>query len=163
MDLNALIRLLQKEGKIHEKILLAKREEQRYLATADVNLLLKNTVLLNDLVEEARQMEERRRTLLEDCALQLGISKPNPTLRDLLEKMPTANRMEMEEVGDHLRNMVLELKDLNHANQLILQRSVEVMHNEISYLIQTQESGVYTSKGAKDSRVVPRAGLNLRA
>lgn len=163
MNLLPLIQILHKEQKIHEKLLLAKREEQKWIATANAGQLIKNTSRISDLADEARQAEAQRRALVNQLAKELEIGREEPTLKEIVETLPPAQRIEVEQAGEELKKTVLEIKKLNQANHIILQRSVETMQEELAQIVKTEESGVYTATGAKDTRVAPRAGLNLRA
>lgn len=163
MNLQLLIQVLHKEQKIHEKLLLAKREEQKWIATANAGQLSKNTSRISDLVEEARQMEAQRRSWVNRLAEELGIERTEPTLKEIVKVLPPEHRAELEQAGEALKRTVLEIKSLNRANHIVLQRSVETMQEELAQIVKTEESGVYTATGAKDTRVAPRAGLNLRA
>jgi len=164
MDLTPLIKLIKKEQTLHERMIEAKRAEQRYLATADANGLIKNTETLYDLISQVQQVEEQRQALTSRIAQELGLENETPTLKDLLAAMPPANRAELEQSGNTLRNTVEELRSMNNANQGMLEHSAEMLADEIRSIAESEkESGVYNQKGSKGARPVPRAGLNLRA
>jgi flagellar biosynthesis/type III secretory pathway chaperone len=163
INLQPLLQILHQERRVHEKILLAKRREQAFLATANVSELLKSSESLHDLVEEAQQLEEQRQQLTTLLAQQLHIHQEQPSLTDLLAAVPAVNRTELEQAGQDLRDLVQNIRHLNQINQMVLQRSLETMSQELMQIIQMQDSGVYTVKGRKSFNGIPRAGLNVKA
>ncbi len=79
MSLKCLIELLKKELKIHEKILIAKRDERRWIATANAPALLESSQYLRKLTEEAADLERKRRHIVDTLTTQLGIENPEPS------------------------------------------------------------------------------------
>lgn len=163
MSLKALITLLREEQKVHEKLLLAKREEQKLIVTAHPAALLKNTEKISGLAEQARNLEEKRAELTEALAGELGIDARPVTLKRLLEVLPPENRIELEKTGERLKTIAREIKAVNQSNSRLLRKTLEFVNQEIAGLIQPEESGLYTSGGTKAHGPVLRAGLNLRA
>ncbi len=163
MNLRPLIDLLRKEQKIHEKILAIKTEERQCLATGDAETLLKVTEKTQDLVDELTHLEEKRMTITGEIALQLGIEKAQPTLRDILEVLPPENNMELERAGSELRQTIDKLQQSNQSNKNLLNNAIAIMNSQFSELIQEKPSGVYNRQGHKGKAGVPRAGLNVRA
>ena len=163
MNLKPLIDILAQEQKIHEKLLLAKRQERKLLAAMDAAQLLKNSESLSDLVEQARMCESKRMAMTYEIALKLDITQKDVTLRDILERLPSANRAELERAGDSLKNTLETIRSTNLSNHQLLRQSVESIRHELDEFAPTEESGVYTKKGARDESTVRRGGLNLRA
>ena len=163
MSLKSLIELMKKELKIHEKILIAKRDERRWIATANAPALLESSQYLRKLTEEAADLERERRHIVDALTTHLGIENPEPSLRDILAVLPPANRAELEQSGGELLEIVKRVKEQNQVNAIILQRAVNTFNDEIAEMIDAKDSGVYTRAGAKANRSPLRAGLNLRA
>ena len=162
MNLKSLIDLIRQEQKIHEKVLLAKREEQRLIAVGDAALLLDNTQRLSDWIDQAASLEAQRRELVFALADELKLERENPTLRDLLAALPPENNAELESAGIHLRSLMEQVRQVNRINAGMLQRALETITGEIAGMVQSQESGVYTRSGVKERREAYRAGLNVR-
>jgi len=162
MNLKLLIEIIKQEQFVHEKMLQSKKQERRLLVSVNPNEMLQNTEQLKDLVEEAQRLEQERQALTGHLAEELGITKDQPTLQDILSAVPSANRSELEEAGHSLRQTVMQLKEMNKINSQMLNQSVKTLNWEISQIIKTEESGVYTQNGKKGSSPVPRAGLNVR-
>lgn len=164
MNVEELIRLLGQETKLHEKLLLAKEDERRFLAVADAVALLKNTEKISDLTDEVKDLERRRIRLTNEIASQFGPVQKDVILRDLLELLPPANRVDLERAGASLKSTIKKIKIVNQSNRVLLQRSSETIRHEIADFLKTEESGVYTSNGSKKKDNVPsRAGLNVKA
>lgn len=162
MNLKPLIDTLREEQKVHEKILLAKREERKWLAVGAAGQLLQTAEELHDLADHAAALEAERRQRSAEIASALGL-EGNATLKDILAALPSANRPELEKVGNDLRRFAIEVRKVNHANHLILNRAVDTLNSEIRELIKTKEDNRYSSTGKKTNGGVPRAGLNVRA
>ncbi len=163
MNVKTLTQLLERETKVHEKLFLAKKDEQRFLALADASALLKNTEKISDLVSEVEELEQERSQITKEIASELGHDRESVLLKDLLEWLPPVNCEELERAGMSLKNTVENIKEINQANRLVLKRSSDTIVHEISDFIKMEESGVYKSDGAKEKGGIPRAGLNVRA
>ncbi len=163
MNLQALLTLLREELKVHEKMLLAKREEQKLIVSARPAALLKNTEHISGLAEQVRILEEKRVGLTETLALELGLTGRPATLKHLLDQLPPENRAELEKTGEGLKAAAREIQGINQSNSRLLRRTLETLNHEIAGLVKPEESGLYTSGGTKAHGPVPRAGLNLRA
>lgn len=162
MNLKPLLEILKQEYVVHQKMLKAKKQEQRLLVSVNPNELLQNTETIEQWVAEAQQLEQERQTITEHLVREIGLQQDQPTLSDLIEALPSEIRSELEERGDLLRQTVLQLKELNRANSQMLRQSVKTLNWELSQIVNTEESGVYKSNGKKGSSPVPRAGLNVR-
>lgn len=162
MDLKSLIDIMREEQKTHEKILLAKREERKWIAVGAAGQLLQTAEELQDLAEHAASLEAQRRQHSAAVASALGLEE-NATLKEILEALPSANRPELESVGNDLRRFAHEVRKINSGNHLMLNRAVETLNSEIRDLIKVKEEKTYNAAGHKSNGSVPRAGLNLRA
>ncbi|MDP8243638.1 MAG: flagellar protein FlgN [Candidatus Hinthialibacter antarcticus] len=163
MNLKPLIDALREEQKVHEKILLAKREERKWIAVGAAGQLLQTAEELQDLAEHAMTLDAERRQRSAEIARALGLEE-NATLKEILEAMPSANRPELETVGDDLRRFAHEVRSINTANRLMLNRAVKTLNCEISDLIRVKDDKTYNASGRKSKGgVPPRAGLNVRA
>ncbi len=163
MNLKPLVNILREEKQLHEKMLSSKEEERRYLATGDAHSLIKVTEKIQDLADQIAELEELRTKITNELAEELGIDKTNPTLKDILEKIPPENNSDLEQSGADLRNVVFQLKQSNQSNKILLQNAVATINAEIAEVIKPEESGVYTKHGKRGKQGVPRAGLNVRA
>lgn len=163
MNLKPLVDTLREEQKVHEKILLAKREERKWLAVGAAGQLLQTAEELHDLADHAAALEADRRQRSAEIAGALGL-EGNATLKDILAALPSANRPELEQVGADLRRYANEVRKMNQSNHLMLNRAVDTLNSEIRDLIKTKkEDKRYSPAGKKANGGVPRAGLNVRA
>ena len=164
MNLKPLLEIMRRELRLQERILTAKKEEQRLLAVGRADRLLNLTTELGDLADEARALEEERREITQRLALELGIETPNPTLKEILEILPPYNRSDLEKTRDELVGIVVLVRQQNLTNRLMLTRAVDTLNQELKSLALTPESGVYQANGMKPPVASPpRAGLNVRA
>ena len=164
MDLTPLIQTMEQERKIHEKILAAKKEERKLLLSLNVNGLIENTRLLASLVKNAKDFEEKRLKITWQIAQQLNMSSEEPTMREILDCLPPANRADLEKSGEALKNVVHQLQEENRINAMALQRSSDTLNSEIQSVLKTVNSGVYMQGGKKSKAGgLSRAGINLRA
>ncbi len=163
MKTQTLIQILRKEQSLHEKLLLTKREEKRYLAIGDTQSLLKTSEQISDFASEAHQLEEQRMQCTRDLAQSLGLDKPNPTLSEILPALSEDQRVELDEARADLKNTISEVIQINQENTLVLQRSVETLNSRVAQSLQQQESGVYSQTGNKPSHPARRSNFNLQA
>jgi flagellar biosynthesis/type III secretory pathway chaperone len=166
MNVQQLIEILTCEQKTHEQLMQAKREERKWLTVGDAPQLLKNTERISDLVDRIRDLEEQRMDQTRRIAAELGVEKPNPTLKDILSSLPPAEGIELEKARQSLKATLHALRAANRSNSILLQRSVETIREELKQFAQfapEKESGVYTARGILKQSAPPRASLNLRA
>jgi flagellar biosynthesis/type III secretory pathway chaperone len=107
--------------------------------------------------------EFKRMAMTYEIALELDITKKDVTLRDILGRLPSANREELERAGDSLKNTLETIRSTNLSNHQLLRQSVESIRHELDQFAPAEESGVYTKRGAREESTVRRGGLNLRA
>ncbi len=162
MNIKPLIDTMREQQKVHEKILLAKREERKWLAVGAAGQLLQTAEELQDLAEYSITLEAERQQRSAAVAAELGVDE-NATLTEILEALPSADRPELERVGDDLRRCAHEVKTINQKNNIMLHRAANTLNNEIRDFIKRDNDPTYTSAGRKTNGRVPRAGLNLRA
>ncbi|MEW6238130.1 MAG: flagellar protein FlgN [Candidatus Omnitrophota bacterium] len=163
MNLQALIQILHKEQSLHEKMLLAKTDEQRCLALGAAIPLLGSAERLNDLAEETWELEKKRIALTQEIARSLNVTVEKPTLKDILDALPPEERGELEEARAALKKVIVRLQEANRMNAILLQRSTETFNREFAHLLQNRESGVYTQTGVRAKCKNGRGSLNLRA
>jgi flagellar biosynthesis/type III secretory pathway chaperone len=163
MDVQSLIRLIEQEKKVHEKILVAKREERKLIFSMNATGLLEHTQYLSELVNDAHTLEEKRQILTATLARHYGLEKENPTLKELLVILPPMNRAELETIRESFRRTVMQLQEENTTNALAMRRSTETISKELHSLARSTESGVYTPGGKKAKGHAARAGLNMTA
>jgi len=163
MNLRPLIQILHKEQSLHEKMLLAKSEEQRCLALGAALPLLGSAERLNDLAEETWELEKKRIALTQEIARLLNVTADKPTLKDIIGALPPEDRGELEEARNSLKKVIGRLQEANRMNAILLQRSTETFNREFAHLLQNCESGVYTQTGVRAKSRGGRGSLNLRA
>lgn len=162
MNLRPLVELMRKELSLHEKIDLAQRDCQKFIALGDPNHLLESSETLETLSRQASVIERQRREMTEQLARHLGVDDRLP-LRDLIQFLPEENRGELEEVGSSLRARVHSVRHTNRANTVMLERALDTFRNEMASFINEKPSAMYAPQGRTATKGVPRAGLNVRA
>jgi hypothetical protein len=162
MKLQVLVELIRQEQKVHELIQAAQKDQQRYLLTGEAKALVYNAQQLNDLSDEASELETKRRKMVREIACEMKLANPEPTIKEILAALPEVNREELESSSAVLRTIVDRVHRLNHSNTILLQRAVSTIQDHIDELLQTKESDVYTRAGKKVRRSSRRVGLNVR-
>lgn len=162
MDIKQLLEILAREQKAHEQVLLAKREERKWLAVGDAPHLLKNTERISDLIDQIQDLEGQRIEQTQRIASELGVKKTNPTLKDILDWLPSADRIQLEKARQSLKNTMQAIRVTNRSNSTLLQRSVDTLRERLNLFAPEKESGVYTARGILKPSSPRRANLNLR-
>lgn len=162
MNLKPLIDIIRRQQTIHEKILVAKRDEKRWIALGDSNKLLETAQRLDDLADEATVIENERQRRTQAIAQSLGL-EGDITLKQLLDALPPANRPELEGVGAELREIVFAVRDANQANQLMLRRAIDTLNDDILDMAKADERELYGRNGNKQKPGAARMGLNVKA
>lgn len=163
MNLKPLLDILEQEQKLHDKLLLAKREERKFIATADATSILKNTEQINDWIEEIKRAETRREHITRQLARDLGIDGERCTLNQILEAVPPEQRSALEHSRRVLKQTIESIREINKANHLLLHRSVVALGEQLKSILQTNtDTGVYTKSGSKARRESTSAGLNVK-
>ncbi|MBI1389648.1 MAG: hypothetical protein GC154_14515 [bacterium] len=162
MNAKPLVRVLHEELKIQEKILLEKREEQRWLAFGEAGALLESAERLDALAEDAAMLEDERAERSRELAESLGLNG-GAKLNEILAAMAPEERGELETAGNALKEMATRVQNINQSNRVMLQRAIETLNAQVNQFARVKNQETYSRNGSKVRLGAARAGLNVRA
>ena len=121
-------------------------------ARAVGDLLLRQDPVLRGLL----RLEQRRRTLMQDLASELGFDRERPSLTALLERVPSASAM-LTTLGAEMRRLLETLDLRNRHNAVMLDRAVSCLEGVVRAVVgaSAEPSPVYAASGRTERRGEP--------
>ena len=135
-----LIKILNEQTERHTELLGLSIEEKDAIVQNDIETLQKLVNLKNIVISQNNKLEKKRLSLMADIVEVLALKDKDidiKALADLLEGKP--EQAELIEAGKKLRDVVIELKEVNDLNKELLENalgfieySLNVMRTAIS-------------------------------
>ena len=145
-----LIEILNEQTERHSELLGLSIEEKDSIVQNDIETLQKLVNLKNIVISQNNKLERKRIALVADIAEVLALKDKNidiKALADLLEGKP--EQAELIEAGRKLREVVVELKEVNDLNKELLENAlgfVEYSLNALRSAISPEPTMMPTSK-----------------
>ena len=139
------------------RTLVALLEEQESAITrADApgvsGLMMQQDPVLRSLL----RLEQRRRTLMQELATDLGLDARRPSLAALLARLPSASAA-LAALGTEMRRLLAVLDTRNRRNALLLDRAVACLEGLVRAVMSVgaEPSPVYAASGRPVRRGTP--------
>lgn len=134
--------------------LLAEQEAalERTDARAVSDLLLRQDPVLRGLL----RLEQRRRTLMQDLASEMGLDPQRPSLSGLLARVPSASAV-LGALGAEMRRLLETVDKRNRHNAVMLDRAVSCLEGVVRAVMGAgvEPSPVYAASGRTERRGAP--------
>ena len=137
--------------------LVALLEEQESAVTradapAVTELMMRQDPVLRGLL----RLEQRRRTLMQDLAIDLDLDPNRPSLTALLERLPSASAS-LTALGTEMRRLLTALDVRNRRNALLLDRAVACLEGLVRAIMSVgvEPAPVYAATGRPARQGVP--------
>ena len=130
-----LIEILNEQTERHTELLGLSVEEKDAIVQNDIETLQKLVNLKNIVISQNNRLEKKRLSLVADIADVLALRNKDldiKTLADLLEGKP--EQTELIEAGRKLRDVVVELKEVNDLNKELLENALGYVEYSINVL-----------------------------
>jgi len=164
MSITTILASLDSLEKLHRSLLRLAYDKTDLIKNGDMDKL---DQLLKD--EQAHlaaivQMDTQRQLTVSQYLTDQGRSMPlNPTVADLLDVVPEADRKSLEEARDRLLHAIHDLKWQNDLNQKLTYQSLQFVNLSLDMVRPRPESANYTKleiNGQKISKEQPSFDTN---
>lgn len=129
------IRLLQdnlaEQTKIYSSLCHLLQSENDYLIQSDVNNINKSASLKEGLLRDAEEKEQLRLKLCEQISAEMRLRSAQPKLLEIATHLPEPYRSRLIQAKSGLENLFVEIKRLNHENELLAQAALQTIGGTI--------------------------------
>jgi len=133
--LEDLINILKKQNTHHEQLLGLSLEKKDVIIKNDLEQLQKITSLENILISRNQKLEKNRLELMNDIANVLNLNAESLTVQALAEHIHNQpEAAELTRAGDAARETLRHLRDVNDANKLLIDNSLDYIDYTINVI-----------------------------
>lgn len=150
--INELIDILNQQNLNYDELLAISREKKNTIINNDVETLQKMTIVENMIVSRNQKLEDRRIETTNNIA---NVLNQNPEelsldkLADLIKEQKEYD--ELNNARNQLRKTIIELKEINDTNNLLLKSSMDYIDFSINLVRSAMdENPSYHSSQNKD-------------
>ena len=122
---------LSEQTKIYSSLCHLLQSENDYLIQSDVNNINKSAVLKEGLLRDAEAKEMEREIICKEISSELRIRSEVPKLLEIATKLPEPHRSKLIQYKSSLENLFVEIKRLNHENELLAEAALSTIGGTI--------------------------------
>jgi flagellar biosynthesis/type III secretory pathway chaperone len=128
--------------------------EQKRDALVNVRIGEINGIIKQEeaLIKEINELERRRAPLVETIAREGKWPRGKVKLLDLVEKAPPDLSDKMQEIGQRLADIVMQIALLNGINNNLLKQAMQIIDYNINILSRAQATPFYGAGGGERQR-----------
>ena len=143
-----LAEVLEDEIKVYRAMLDLVRREKEVLIAANVTELEECNQAKEVMVLKVRGLERIREKAARELGTAVGVTTENPRLLELASKMLDPEASKLRSVHSTLDLLVKRIKDLNGANEELIQSSLKAVNGALGAIKQTlQPKTTYAPSG----------------
>jgi len=140
--------VLEDEVKVYRAMLDLVRREKDVLIAANITELEECNQAKEAMVLKVRGLERIREKAARELGAVVGLTSDNPRLLDLASKMLDPESSKLRSVHSTLDLLVRRIKDLNSANEELIQSSLKAVNGALGAIKQTlQPKTTYAASG----------------
>jgi flagellar biosynthesis/type III secretory pathway chaperone len=133
--LHELERTLVKQFRTLQRLVEITRAERASLLEDGVDALQTNVEEKEAILDQLILIEDRRRMLLQEIALQQGLRSESLSIQDLLPCLEKAQSIPLERLSEGITTLVSSIRDLNYGNQALAASRLDWLKSLQSYLV----------------------------
>ncbi|NLX04090.1 MAG: flagellar protein FlgN [Phycisphaerae bacterium] len=155
--LETLVSTLQELRELHEQLLLAARNKQKYMRSGEIDSLESWSAREQFLIERIGETDARRRETAE--ALAEGLGKDEPvTLRTLAESLAEPDRSRLLALAGAIRSLADQVYQVNRINDAVTREILQCFAQMQRNVAAAQgDIGLYDGRGQR--RVTPTLNI----
>ena len=140
---------LSEQNKIYSSLCHLLQSENDYLIKSDIDNMNKSASLKEGLLRDAEVKEQDRHALCVTIAAELRIFSEEPKLLEIATRLPEPHRSKLIGHKSSLENLFVEIKRLNHENEILAQSALEKIGGTIGVMKDALSTGnnTYEKKG----------------
>ena len=128
-------------------------DQQQMLMKNEVDSLKENLGTQNRLISAAKGIENRRNAILGNFSMELDEVNEGLTLKEICERIDDTYGTKLKEIRQTLINAVEKVNNLRKKNELLIQKSLEIIDSSMKIYLQGDNRGKasYTDSGSAPS------------
>lgn len=154
-----LIDILDRQRELYRKLLEIAKAKQPVLVKGDLAALEKFTKQEEQIVVQVGKLEEQRSRVHQALANHFHVPEAEITLSELVSRVGTEVSDRLSQVGDGLKNILSELKDVNSLNSELVKQSLDYIEFTVNLITSMGEPPSYPDKPGESKREQPRARI----
>lgn len=145
----SLIRILDKEIQVYQKMVAVIREKQDMIVIGDVNQLRELVNREKSLIKESMKIAKLRREAQLRLSQHYRLSESEPRLKQLIEIAGPGQAITLSNLRYRLKGMLNQITRINNENKLLLNFSIEHVKGLAHLFLNINEepSGIYGMDG----------------
>lgn len=118
--MNKIIEILDSEKAIHEELLNLAKEKKEILIKNDIDSLNSIVKRESELVNNIKELEEKREDSVQVISKEIGVGAENLTLSEMAKHAIGIQKNKLLQLKDELSEVVKQLSDYNDINKELL-------------------------------------------
>src|ERR1700722_4550092 len=140
--------VLEDEIKVYRVLLDLVRREKEVLIAAKIPELEENNRAKETMILKIRGLERQREKTARELATEVGSNTENPRLLEIASKMLDPESSRLRSIHSTLDLLVKRIKELNSANEELIQSSLKAVNGALGAIKQTlQPKTTYAASG----------------
>jgi flagellar biosynthesis/type III secretory pathway chaperone len=163
-DFRKLQKVLERELSYQEKLLELLVHERAAIVRMNQDELDRLRADKEQLLWEMKELEERRRSIFTDLQTERASETPLKFADVLAICPPAEGKGQLQHVGDNLRKMAVNVKEMNEQNGVLIRQSLGLIASTIAIMTQIPEADLptYSKKGAIKGPAADTSTIQLR-
>lgn len=154
-----LIEILDRQRELYRKLLEIARAKQPVLVKGDLAKLEEFTRQEEQIVVQVGKLEEQRSKIHQALANHFHFPEPEITLSDIASKVSPELSDKLSQVGDGLKDILNELKDVNSLNNVLIKQSLDYIEFSVNVITSIGETPSYPEKPGESKQGQSKARL----
>jgi len=144
--------LLVQEFRLIQNLISITREERTYLPAGDTNDLMNLVEKKEAVLDQLSLLEEKRRTIVQECSRELGIQTQSSSLGEILPWLDPSTAARMNRLSEGIAMLVGQARDLNYGNRAMATTALDWIESAKAFLFGFyQNQSAYSPPGATPS------------
>lgn len=154
-----LIDILEKQRELYKKLLEIAKAKQPVLVKGNLAKLEEFIKQEEQIVVQVGKLEEQRSRVHQALANHFHFPEPEITLSEIAAKVSAELSNKLSQVGDGLKDILNELKDVNNLNSVLIKQSLDYIEFTVNLITSMGETPSYPEKPGEPKREQSRARI----
>ncbi|MER2060741.1 MAG: flagellar protein FlgN [Niallia sp.] len=164
MSATLLMQTLDKLVKLHESLHEVAKKKTEIIKVGDMEALQQIMKDEQAHIMSIQKLEEARITI----SKRIVANVPDPSVMDCVKHLDSQDAVNVLEIANHLKEIIMNLKEINSLNQQLLQQSMQFVNISLDLFKPTQKSINYGKPSGNNIRTntIGKQGksfLNIKA
>ena len=154
-----LINILDRQRELYRKLLEIAKNKQPVLVKGDLAAIERFTKQEEKFVVGVGKLEEQRSRVHQALANHFHVPEAEMTLGDIALRVGAELGDKLTQVGDCLKDILNELKDVNNLNNILIKQSLDFIEFSVNLISSIGETPSYPEQSGVSSKNQTKARL----